>query len=120
MTTQTTGGSAFAEHTGPEHDAFMEDYLRVIDPVNQRIIAEYSRLEAIVDTPAGKREYITVRGEMHNGCRVQMLVDPGPIAQIMLDYDYPVYRVLLWIHPRGMWEAIARYLGFRKVFPVQI
>ena len=120
MTPQTTGDSASAETTEAGHNASMNDYLRVIEPVNKRIIAEYSRLEAIIDTPAGKREYIKVRGETHKGCLVELTVDPGPISQIMLDYDYPIYRVLLWLNPRGMSERIARYLGLKKVFQVQI
>lgn len=79
--------------------------------VNEAIMAEYKRLEKISKTEEG--EPITVEGETTAGYFCQMMADPKDVAKIMLDYNYPVWRVLEEDAPNGMWEDLGYKFGLK-------
>lgn len=86
--------------------------------VNEVIIAEYKRLEEISKTEEG--EPIMVEGETTAGYFCQLMVDPKDVAKIMLDYNYPVWRVLEEDAPDGMWEDLGCKFGLAHVCSVDL
>ena len=52
-----------------------------------------------------------VEGETIAGYFCQLKVNPQEIAKILLEYDYPVWRVLGEDAPSAMWEDLGRKFG---------
>ena len=86
--------------------------------VKAAIDAEEKRLEQIAE--GTDQDPIMLEGETSAGYAVQMMVDPAKVARIMLDYWYPVYRVLEEDAPQEMWEALAKMVGLEEVGGVDI
>lgn len=81
--------------------------------VNEAIAAEYKRLESLAK--AEENDPILVEGETSAGYYCQMMVDPKDVARILLDYNYPVWRILEEDAPDGMWEDLGRKFGLTTV-----
>ncbi len=81
--------------------------------VNEAIAAEHKRLEALAK--AEENDPVLVEGETSAGYYCQMMVNPKDIARILLDYNYPVWRVLEEDAPDGMWEDLGRKFGLTTV-----
>ncbi len=81
--------------------------------VNEAIAAEYKRLEFLVKTE--ENDPILVEGETSAGYYCQMMVEPKDVARILLDYNYPVWRVLEEDAPDAMWEDLGRKFGLTTV-----
>lgn len=81
--------------------------------VNEAIATEYRRLESLANTE--ENDPILVEGETSAGYYCQMMVDPKDVARILLDYNYPVWRVLEEDAPDGMWEDLGRKFGLTTV-----
>ena len=86
--------------------------------VNEAIMTEYKRLEEISKTEEGKP--IMVEGETTAGYFCQLMVDPKDVAKIMLDYNYPVWRVLEEDAPDAMWEELGYKFGLAHVCSVDL
>ncbi len=68
--------------------------------INEAIAAEYKRLESLAK--AEENDPVLVEGETPAGYYCQMMVNPKDVACILLDYNYPVWRVLEEGAPDGM------------------
>lgn len=90
-----------------------EKLTNAVKLVNEVIVAEYKRLESLVNTE--ENDPILVEGETSAGYYCQMMVDPKDVARILLDYNYPVWRVLEEDAPDGMWEDLGRKFGLTTV-----
>ena len=86
--------------------------------VKAAIDAEEKRLEQIAE--GTDQEPIMLEGETSAGYDVQMMIDPAEVARIMLEYWYPVYKVLEEDAPQEMWEALAKMVGLEEVYGVDI
>lgn len=76
------------------------------------------KYETIVKT--GEQDPILVEGKTSVGYFCQLMVDPKDVAKILLEYDYPVWRVLDEDAPRAMWEDLGRELGLEHVCSVDL
>lgn len=95
-----------------------EKLVSAVKSVNEVIRAERQRLEEIARTEEG--EPILVEGETTAGYYCQLMVDPKDAAKIMLEYDYPVWRVLEEDAPDAMWEDLGRKFGLEHVCLVDL
>ena len=86
--------------------------------VNDTIRAERKSLEDIARVD--EHDPIMVEGETLAGYYCQLMVDPKDAAKIMLEYDYPVWRVLGEDAPDAMWEDLGRKFGLESVCSVDI
>lgn len=86
--------------------------------VNEAIMAEYKRLEEVLKN--GEGEPIMVEGETISGYYCQLMVNPKDVSKIMLDYNYPVWRILEEDAPDGMWEELGRKFGLKTVCSVDL
>lgn len=86
--------------------------------VNEAIAAEHKRLEILAKTE--ENDPILVEGETSAGYYCQMMVDPKDVASIMLDYNYPVWRVLEEDAPDNMWEELGYKFGLAHVCSVDL
>lgn len=92
--------------------------ISAIKLANEAIAAEYRRLEEVSKAEEG--EPIMVEGETTAGYYCQLMVDPKDVAKIMLDYNYPVWRVLEEDAPDGMWKDLDFKFGLAHVSSVDL
>ena len=77
-------------------------------------IDEYRKsLETVAKTKEG--DPILVEGETSAGYYCQMMVDPAEVAEILVRWDYPLYRTLEEEAPQGMWDELAEHFGLEGV-----
>ena len=87
-----------------------------IERVKQLISDYRTKLEAITLVEKDDDlEPVTVEGDTCKGYHVMTLVNPKIPAQIMLDFDYPVFRILGEEPPREMWNRMALTFGLDEV-----
>lgn len=86
--------------------------------MDEAIRAERKRLEETSKAEDG--EPIMIEGETTTSYFCQMMVDPKDVARIMLDYDYPVWRVLEENAPDAMWEEFDYKFGLAHVCSVDL
>ena len=63
---------------------------------------------------------ILLEGETEAGCYARLMADPAMVAKVLLDYGYPMYRVLEAEAPQWMWKELARMTGLDSVFAVDL
>lgn len=71
-------------------------------------------LEAIASSQ-DDNDPIIVEGETQTGYYCQMMVDPKPVAKIILEYDYPLYAFFEEDAPQAMWDELAECFGLRSI-----
>ena len=86
--------------------------------VKAAIAVEEKRLEAIAE--ASDNDPVMLEGETSEGYQVQMMIYPKKLAQIMLDYDYPTFKILEEDAPTAMWKDMARFVGLANVYSVDL
>lgn len=86
--------------------------------VNAAVAAEEKRLQEIAEKTG--QDSILLEGETEVGCYARLMADPSMVAKVMLDYGYPMYRVLDAEAPQGMWDELARMTGLASVFAADI
>ena len=81
----------------------------------QIAISDYrTKLEAITLTK-DDCDPILLEGETEAGYFCQMMIDPKPVAEILLAHDYPIFRILQEDAPDAMWEELAQLVGLQAV-----
>ena len=112
MTKPTTG----EQSTEPKLEGV--SFADAINVVKAAIAAEVKRLEAITikDDP----EPVMLEGETSRGYQVQTMINPAKVAKVMLDYDYPTYKILKEDAPQGLWDELAKLVGLDSVYSVDL
>lgn len=110
--TKTQSGDHTAETIQPA------ELSKAIDLVRAAIRAEEKRLQEIAD--GTEQDPVMLEGATIQAYSVQMMVDPSKVAKVMLDYQYPLYRILGEDAPQGLWDDLARMVGLEEVFCVDI
>ena len=88
--------------------------LDIAVPIVNAAITEYrDKLTKIAKTE--ESEPILVEGQTTAGYYCQMMVDPKEVAQILLDWEYPTYRILEEEAPQGMWDELGEQFGLSSV-----
>ncbi len=95
-----------------------EKLISSVKLVNEAIANETERLRAIVS--GSEQDPVLVEGETEADYYCQLMVDPKDVASIMLDYNYPVWRILEEDAPDGMWEELGRKFGLKTVCSVDL
>lgn len=113
MTESTTGEQKTTDKTKEA-----QELSKAVRIVNAAIKAEEDHLRQIANEKEG--DPILLEGQTTAGCYAHIMVDPAKVAKIMLDYWYPVYRVLEEEAPQGMWNELARMVGLDNVFSVDL
>lgn len=88
------------------------------DRVREDYDERRKHLEEIAKTE--EQDQIMIEGETTAGYYCQLMVDPKDAANIMLDYDYPLYAAMGEDAPDAMWSALGRHYGLRTVSSVDI
>ena len=112
MAKQTTGEGKTNQ---AKQDIPLSEAARI---VREAISAEENRLKQLVNSE--ENEPILLEGETSARYDVQMMVDPAQVAKIMLDYRYPVYKVLEEDAPQGIWDDLAEMVGLENVYSVDL
>ena len=86
--------------------------------VREAIAAEENRLKQIAESQ--EEDPVMLEGETSANYFVQMMVDPAKVARIMLNYQYPLYKVLAEDAPQDMWDELARMVGLDTVCSVDL
>lgn len=108
MTEVTTGEQ---QSTDQENEAMtLSEAVRI---VKRAIAAEGDRLRQI--STDEEADPVLLEGETATGCGAHIMVDPAKVAQIMLNYEYPLYRILDEDAPQRMWNELARLVGLNDV-----
>lgn len=89
-----------------------------VKQVNVAIGSYTNHLKKISD--GDEQDPILLEGETSAGYSVHMMVDPKIVAEVMLNYDYPIYHVLELDVPNEMWEELAVKVGLISVFSADI
>lgn len=93
----------------------LEDAVAVVQKEIRDLRAKYESV-----TKTEEQDPIMVEGETSTGYYCQLMADPKDVAKILLEYDYPVWRVLDEDAPRAMWEDLGRELGLEHVCSVDL
>lgn len=106
------------EMTTTKKELTREDLTAAIKLVNDEIAAYEKELRGLFDdeTP----EPTLIEGETTTGHYCQLMVDPRIAARIMLDYDFPKYKILGDDAPEEMWREMAREFGLGSVSSVDL
>ena len=114
MTEVTTGGQ---QSTDQANEAMtLSEAVRI---VRKAIAAEEDRLKQIVNDDEGVP--ISLAGATAGGYLARVMVEhSNEIAQIMLDYHYPIYAILEEKVPQKMWDELARMVELAEVCSVDI
>ena len=99
-------------------DVSLLDAAEAVRLVKAAIAAEEKRLEKIASET--EQSPVMLEGETSAGYIVQMMLDPAKVARVMLDYDYPTYRILMEDAPQAMWSDLARMVGLESVYSVDL
>ena len=113
MAQSTTGEQKTTDNTKP--DIPLSEAVRI---VRAAIKAEEDRLQRIADSQ--EEEPIMLEGETSAGYIVHVMSDPAKVAKVLLDYDYPLYKVLEEDWPQEMWDALAQMVGLESVYSVDM
>lgn len=76
------------------------------------------RLEEIAKTE--DQDPVMIEGETTAGYYCQLMANPKDAANIMLDYDYPLYEAMGEDAPTAMWQALGRHFGLANVSSIDI
>ena len=93
----------------------LKDAVAVVQKEIRDLRAKY---ESVAKTE--EQDPILVEGETSAGYCCQLMVDPKDVAKILLEYDYPVWRVLEEEAPDEMWEDLGRKFGLEHVYSVDL
>lgn len=89
--------------------------------INQKISDERTKLEAFtLLKPDATPDPVCIEGETETGYYCQMMVDPRDIAPILLEHQYPVFKVLQEDFPDEMWRELAQKLGLDIISSVDL
>ena len=77
----------------------LEDAVAVVQKEIRDLRAKY---ESVAKTEE-QDSIMVVEGETTTGYYCQLMADPKDVAKILLEYDYPVWRVLEEDAPCAMW-----------------
>ena len=110
--TKTQSGDHTAEAIQPA------ELSKAIDIVRTAIRAEEKRLQEIAD--GTEQDPVMLEGSTTQAYSVQMMIDPSKVAKVMLDYQYPLYRIIGEDAPQEMWDELARMVGLEEVYAVDI
>lgn len=86
--------------------------------VREAIAAEEARLMRIVNSD--EEHPVLLEGDTSTGNYAQTMADPARVARIMLNYDYPLYKILEEDAPQEMWNELARMVGLKNVGSVDL
>ena len=88
--------------------------LDIAVPVVNAAIEEYrKKLKACSESD--EESPIMVEGSTTTGYYCQLMVDPREVAEILLRWEYPTYRILEEEAPQGMWDELAEHFGLDTV-----
>ena len=116
MTETSDGGTNTTEQTAVKTN----DLAAAVRLVNQAIDEYYHRLKDITEDDESALHPVMIEGITTRCYTVQALVNPQPLAEIMLGYDYPIYHVLEQDAPQAMWDEMARQVGLETVTSVDL
>ena len=95
-----------------------EEFSKARCIVEEEIRSVTADLEAVAK--GEDQEPVMVDGETETGYYCRLMVDPKDAAKIMLNYDYPIYKVTGMEPPQGMWDELARKFGLSSVMSVDL
>ena len=95
-----------------------DELLNAVKIVQAAIKAKEDRYRKIASTE--EQDPILLEGATAKGYYCQMMVDPKDVAQLFLEYDYPVWSVLEEDAPTAMWDDLARFYGLESVSSVDL
>lgn len=93
----------------------LEDTVAV---VQKGIRKWHTKYESVVK--AEEQDPIMVEGKTLTGYYCQLITDPKDVAKILLEYDYPVWRVFDEDAPDTMWENLGRKFGLEHVYSAEL
>ena len=103
----------------PSAELEKERLAEAVKLVNDEIVKETKRLQDILDGD-DEQSPVVVEGETFEDYYCQLMVNPKEVARIMLDYDYPTWRILSEDTPDKMWEDMGRKFGVKVVSGVDL
>ena len=89
-----------------------------VKTVNQAIRKREEELRAYVETNSS--DLVVVEGESNTGYSCCAQIYTKDVAQILLDYNEPMYRVLGEEYPDGIWNELACIAGLKAICSVDI
>lgn len=101
-----------------ENNAKADALAEAVKLVREAIRAEETRLDKIAHE--GEQSPIMLEGTTSTGYYAQIMVNPREAAQVLLDYQYPVWKVLEEEAPIGMWDRLAEIYGLDTVSSVDL
>lgn len=94
---------------------------KAVEMVNEAISIERTKLEALtILKEDATPDPVMIEGETETGYYCQMMVDPRDAARILLDHDYPIYKVLGEDFPEEMWNELGRKFGIKTVSSIDL
>ena len=93
----------------------LKDAVAVVQKEIRDLRAKYESVAKMEE-----QDPILVEDETSAGYCCQLMVDPKDVAKILLEYDYPVWRVLEGEAPDEIWEDLGRKFGLEHVCSVDL
>ena len=67
-----------------------------------------------------EQDLVLLEGMTSKGHRCHLMVDPRDVAQVFLEYNYPVWSILEEEPPIGLWDDLALFYGLGSVDRVDL
>ncbi len=101
-----------------ENKETTDELAKAVKIVHEAIRAEEAHLDKIAHE--GEQSPIMLEGTTSTGYYAQIKVNPREAAQVLLDYQYPVWKVLKEEAPIGMWDRLSDIYGLDSVSSVDL
>jgi len=95
-----------------------DELMNAVKNVQAAIKAKEDQYREIASTE--EQDPVLLEGMTVKGYGCHVLVDPKDVAQLFLEYNYPVWSVLEEEPPIGLWDDLARFYGLESVSSVDL
>ena len=94
------------------------ELLKAVKLVQTAIRAEEARLKQIAESE--EQEPVMLEGVTCRDYPCHLMVDPKYVAEVFLEYHYPMWSILEEEPPEDMWQLLAERYGLDAVCSVDI
>jgi len=101
-----------------ENESATDELTKAVKIVRKAIQDLETNYKKIANTE--EQDPVLLEGDTRTGYACQMMVDPKDVAQVFLDYEYPMWRILEEEPPEAMWNRLAEIYGLDAVCSVDI
>ena len=93
----------------------LKNAVKIVQSAIKATEDEYRKIASTED-----QDPVLLEGETVKGYHCHIMVDPKEVAEIFLEYNYPIWSILEEDPPIALWDDLARFYGLESVCCVDL